>query len=263
MPERPLGTTKLASNPKPSNTCDKTHGHMGNAGAVAPLKRPSSIDAIEQSFIEIPFASDATWRPSRNDTPIDLVELFSHYGYLMLLVGSLGEGMPIMLFGGFAAHRGWLELIPSVIVVGALGNALAQSIWFFGARRVGGKILEKRTDWAARRRTHWSLAEEMGGAGDYRRPLHSGHEFSGACRGRALRNLRETFPDSQYDWRIDLGGLAWRPRLHPWTGCGGLIGDMKSYEKPVAVVLLFATAIWVAWRHLPRTWFVGRNPVER
>ena len=36
-----------------------------------------------------------------------LEELFSHYGYLMLLVGSLGEGMPIMLFGGFAAHRGW------------------------------------------------------------------------------------------------------------------------------------------------------------
>ena len=37
---------------------------------------------------------------------MDLPGLFSRYGYLMLLVGSLGEGMPIMLFGGFAAHRG-------------------------------------------------------------------------------------------------------------------------------------------------------------
>jgi TolB-like protein len=57
---------------------------------------------------------------------MDLAELFSHYGYLMLLVGSLGEGMPIMLFGGFAAHRGWLALVPWVILIGAIGNAVAQ-----------------------------------------------------------------------------------------------------------------------------------------
>jgi membrane protein DedA with SNARE-associated domain len=52
---------------------------------------------------------------------LDLAELFSRYGYLMLLVGSLGEGMPIMLFGGFAAHRGWLTLVPWVILIGAIG----------------------------------------------------------------------------------------------------------------------------------------------
>ena len=75
-------------------------------------------------------------------------ELFSHYGYLMLLVGSLGEGMPIMLFGGFAAHRGWLVLMPTVILAGALGNATAQGLWFFAARYAGEKILEKRADWA-------------------------------------------------------------------------------------------------------------------
>ena len=67
-------------------------------------------------------------------------ELFSHYGYLMLLVGSLGEGMPIMLFGGFAAHRGWLVLMPPVILAGALGNAVAQGLWFFAARYAGEKI---------------------------------------------------------------------------------------------------------------------------
>src|SRR4051794_10359782 len=77
-----------------------------------------------------------------------LEDLFSHYGYLMLLVGSLGEGMPIMLFGGFAAHRGWLVLIPTVILAGALGNAVAQALWFFVARYAGEKILERRKEWA-------------------------------------------------------------------------------------------------------------------
>jgi membrane protein DedA with SNARE-associated domain len=80
---------------------------------------------------------------------VDLAELFTHYGYLMLLVGSLGEGMPIMLFGGFAAHRGWLALIPWVIVIGAIGNAVAQGVWFVGARSAGHSILEKRPEWAA------------------------------------------------------------------------------------------------------------------
>ena len=80
---------------------------------------------------------------------MDLAELFSHYGYLMLLVGSLGEGMPIMLFGGFAAHRGWLALVPWVVVIGAVGNAIAQGVWFFGARFTGRKILERRAAWAA------------------------------------------------------------------------------------------------------------------
>ena len=81
---------------------------------------------------------------------MDLPGLFSHYGYLMLLVGSLGEGMPIMLFGGFAAHRGWLALVPWVILIGAIGNAVAQGVWFYSARYAGRRILQKRTDWAVK-----------------------------------------------------------------------------------------------------------------
>jgi membrane protein DedA with SNARE-associated domain len=36
-----------------------------------------------------------------------------------------------------------------VILIGAIGNALAQAVWFFGARYAGRRILEKRVDWAA------------------------------------------------------------------------------------------------------------------
>ena len=60
----------------------------------------------------------------------------------MLLVGSLGEGVPIMLFGGFAAHRGWLTLIPWGILVGALGNAVAHAVWFFARETPGAGFSE-------------------------------------------------------------------------------------------------------------------------
>jgi membrane protein DedA with SNARE-associated domain len=80
---------------------------------------------------------------------MDLEGLFAQYGYLVLIFGSLADGTPIMLFGGFAAHRGWLELIPFVILAGAVGNFAAATAWFFGVRAIGEKILTRRPEWAA------------------------------------------------------------------------------------------------------------------
>ena len=77
-----------------------------------------------------------------------LSQLFSHYGYVVLLLGSLFDGLPVMLFGGFAAHRGWLTLAPHVILAGTVGNFLAWVVWFSGARAVGERLLEKRPRWA-------------------------------------------------------------------------------------------------------------------
>ena len=80
---------------------------------------------------------------------MDLESLFAQYGYLALIFGSFADGTPIMLFGGFAAHRGWLELIPFVILAGAVGNFAAATAWFFGVRAIGEKILTRRPEWAA------------------------------------------------------------------------------------------------------------------
>ena len=80
---------------------------------------------------------------------MDLDNLFAHYGYLALILGSFADGTPVMLFGGFAAHRGWLVLIPSVILAGAVGNFLAGSAWFFAIRAVGEQVLTRRPRWAA------------------------------------------------------------------------------------------------------------------
>jgi membrane protein DedA with SNARE-associated domain len=75
---------------------------------------------------------------------MDLDALFSRYGYLVLLLGSFADGTPVMLFGGFAAHRGWLVLVPYVILAGAVGNFLAGGAWFFAMRALGDKVLARR-----------------------------------------------------------------------------------------------------------------------
>jgi membrane protein DedA with SNARE-associated domain len=193
---------------------------------------------------------------------MNLEEMFSHYGYLMLLFGSLGEGTPIMLFGGFAAHRGWLELIPSVIVVGALGNALAQSIWFFGARFAGAKILERRTDWA-------TGAEHIGRLlKKWETPVIVGARFIPGISSAALIAVAlSEISAARFLVLNVIGASIWAASFGVLgyilgQAVEGLLGDIKSYEKPVAIALLLATAIWIAWRHFPHTWLVRRKSVE-
>jgi membrane protein DedA with SNARE-associated domain len=47
-------------------------------------------------------------------------QLVQQYGYPMILLGTLFEGQPVMLFGGFAAHRGYLDLVPWASSLGRL-----------------------------------------------------------------------------------------------------------------------------------------------
>jgi hypothetical protein len=71
---------------------------------------------------------------------MDLDDLLARYGYLVLLLGSFADGTPVMLFGGFAAHRGWLVLVPYAILAGGAR--------FFALRLLGDKVLARRPQWA-------------------------------------------------------------------------------------------------------------------
>jgi membrane protein DedA with SNARE-associated domain len=180
---------------------------------------------------------------------MNLQELFAHYGYLMLLVGSLGEGMPIMLFGGFAAHRGWLELIPAVIAVGAFGNALAQSIWFFGARFLGARILEKRANWAASAERFGRLLQR------FETPVIIGARFiPGMSSGALIAIALSKVSAKRFLVLNVIGALLWATSLGILgyllgQALEGVLGDISSYEKPVAIALLFAAATWIGYHH--------------
>jgi len=51
-----------------------------------------------------------------------LESFFTKYGYIAILLGSVFEGETIMIMGGFSAHRGYLELLPWVVLSGFAGN---------------------------------------------------------------------------------------------------------------------------------------------
>ena len=180
---------------------------------------------------------------------MNLAELFSQYGYLMLLVGSLGEGMPIMLFGGFAAHRGWLALIPWVILIGAIGNAFAQAVWFFGARYAGRRILEKRADWAARVERVDRLLEK------WEAPVVIGARFiPGFSSTAVIAVALSAMSSTRFLVLNAIGALAWALTFGVLgyalgQAVEGVLGEIDRYEGPVAVGLLAAAVAWMVWHH--------------
>ena len=51
-----------------------------------------------------------------------LESFLAKYGYLAIILGTVFEGETIMIMGGFSAHRGYLKLLPWVILAGFVGN---------------------------------------------------------------------------------------------------------------------------------------------
>src|SRR5271170_1379763 len=71
-----------------------------------------------------------------------LPELIQTYGYGAVFAGTLLEAEAVLLVGGFAAHRGYLDL-PTVVGVAIVGSFLANQLWFYLGRRHGAKLLER------------------------------------------------------------------------------------------------------------------------
>ncbi len=71
-----------------------------------------------------------------------LHELIETYGYLALFIGAFLEGETVLMLGGFAAARGYLEL-PWVIVVALFGGFVGDQLYFFLGRRYGNKIIAR------------------------------------------------------------------------------------------------------------------------
>ena len=71
---------------------------------------------------------------------MSLAELFATYGYYAVFLGTFIEGETVLLLGGIAAHRGYLDL-PTVIAVAFAGGWLGDQFYFFLGRRYGQAIL--------------------------------------------------------------------------------------------------------------------------
>ena len=90
---------------------------------------------------------------------MSLQELVSNYGYLAIGIGTFLEGETILVLGGLAAHRGFLQL-PWVIVCAFLGAFSGHQLYFHIGRSKGEQLLAKRPAWQAKSARVFAMAEK-------------------------------------------------------------------------------------------------------
>jgi membrane protein DedA with SNARE-associated domain len=78
-----------------------------------------------------------------------LAYLVQTYGYAAIFLGTVIEGETLVLMGGFAAHRNYLDL-GWVIVAAFAGSFLGDQVWFHVGRKYGDRVLAKRPTWRAK-----------------------------------------------------------------------------------------------------------------
>lgn len=88
-----------------------------------------------------------------------LEQLLSTYGYLAIAIGTFLEGETILVLGGFAAHRGYLDL-NWVITWAFLGTLLGDQLYYFIGRHKGKGVLEKRPGWKSKSEKVFRMLEQ-------------------------------------------------------------------------------------------------------
>lgn len=74
----------------------------------------------------------------------------NQFGYIAILIGTICEGGTLLSMGGFAAHQGYLKLVPWVILSGTAGSFIDAQIWYVLGRSGGAAFVKKRPKWKPR-----------------------------------------------------------------------------------------------------------------
>jgi len=179
-----------------------------------------------------------------------LPELISQFGYVAILFGTFFEGETILILGGLAAHRGYLDL-RLVILAAFVGSTAGDQLFYFLGRTRHEALLAKRPGWRSRIEQVKLLVK------NYRLPLLLGFRF--------LYGLRTITP-----FTLGLAGIA--PRLFiPLNILGALIwafvigvagyyfgnlleavfGEVKQYEEWLFLsIAVIGALVWLV--HLLR-----------
>jgi membrane protein DedA with SNARE-associated domain len=181
---------------------------------------------------------------------LSVEELVEQYGYAIILLGSMVEGQPVMLFGGFAAHRGHLQLVPWVILAGAVGNFLSMQAWFLAGRKLGRPMVERRPHWSAR------VEKVQGWLERYEAVLVVAIRFLvgfGSVGGVAIGMSK--LDASRFTLLNALGALLWASALAVAGYLLGemierLLGELEAIEKPLLIGIIVLTAAWVVQHHV-------------
>jgi len=177
---------------------------------------------------------------------MSLENFISTYGYAAIAAGTFVEGETILLLGGFAAHRGYLEL-PWVIVSAFLGTLCGDQFYFYLGRSRGRAVLAKRPGWKSKSGQVLSLLEK--------------HQVWLVLGFRFLYGLRTVTPfligaSGVAPFRFlvlnAIGAMVWAIVIGTVGFLFGhaldaMIGNIKRYELLVFAALgAVAVVLWIA-----------------
>ncbi len=187
---------------------------------------------------------------------MSIAGLISQYGYTALFFGAFLEGETFLILGGFAAHRGYLEL-PWVMVTAMVGGFLGDQFYFWLGRRHGSWVRARFPTLEPGFQRANRLIER------HHMPLIVGVRF--------LYGVRTVGPvaigmSGVPVWRFallnGLGAVIWSVLI---GGAGyvfgqvlqGLIEDVKSIEDKIILGIL---AVSLAWQLARRVRSRRRHP---
>ncbi|HXH04572.1 MAG TPA: DedA family protein [Candidatus Competibacteraceae bacterium] len=171
-----------------------------------------------------------------------------HYGYWAILLGTFLEGETILLLGGFAAHRGYLEL-PWVVFCAFVGSFAGDQLYYYVGRRCGW-------DWLARHPRSKPQVERIQRLLDrYHAPLIVGIRFLYGLRiaGPFVFGMARV-PARTYLWLNALGAAIWALSFGAIGFFVGealqrMLGDIKEIELAVlGGFVLLSAALWLSRR---------------
>jgi membrane protein DedA with SNARE-associated domain len=177
--------------------------------------------------------------------------LIERYGYLATLAGTLVEGESLLILSGLAAHRGYLSL-PLVVLVGALGGAIGDVLFFLVGRHYGKDLLARFPRFApAAGRVHAMIER---------------HPVSTILAVRFMYGLRTAGPAIIGSTRVPfakfaainaIGAALWSAC---WAGAGyvlgkaaeRVLGDLAKVERELfgaaIVAIVLAIVAYHVWR---------------
>jgi membrane protein DedA with SNARE-associated domain len=171
--------------------------------------------------------------------------LIAKYGYLAILIGTIVEGGTLLYAGGLAAHQGYLQLVPWVILVGLAGSFIDAQIWFFLGRSSGSTMVEKRPKWKPRmekinlwlKRYHtWFIVFAR---------FAPGFRTAGSLAVGMSR-----IPSGRFILFNMIGALSWSIMVALSGFLSGriltlLLGEIKHLELPIfGAIVVIGAAVW-------------------
>jgi membrane protein DedA with SNARE-associated domain len=187
---------------------------------------------------------------------MDLSHLLEQYGYAAVFVGTFAEGESMLLLGGYAAHRGYLEL-SWVIATAFIAAVAGDQTYFHLGRRYGPRLLARQPRLNAKVNSAVQLVERYGTwvvlAMRFMWGLRIALPLAVGMTGMTARRflMLDLIAAAVWSTVIACIGFGASRILAHW------IDDLHRHEHWIAGILLLLALAGVARRWLP----VRRQPI--